>query len=187
MSDEVRNLLSKMTAGFDKAIEHLGEELAKLRAGKANPQMLDGVFVEYYGNNVPLTQVGNVSTPDAKSLVIQPWEKNMLHAIEKAITYANLGYNPTNDGNVVRIILPPLTEERRRQLVKMAKAEGEGAKVAIRTLRKESNEAVKKLVKSGLPEDEGKKAELKVQEFTDKYVIKIDQVVNEKEKEIMTI
>jgi ribosome recycling factor len=186
MSD-INKQLDSARQGMDKAIDHLDFELGKIRAGKASPQMLDSVNVEYYGSHMPLSQVGSINTPDAKTLVIQPWEKNMLKPIEQAITYANLGFNPQNDGNVIRIAIPPLTEERRKQLVKMAKDEAEHGKVAIRNIRKDANEAIRKLVKGGVPEDEGKSAETKVQELTDKYIKKIDDIFAQKEKEIMTV
>jgi ribosome recycling factor len=186
MSD-VNKQLDNARDAMEKTISHLEIELGKIRAGKATPQMLDSVHVEYYGNHVPISQVGSVNTPDAKTLIIQPWEKNMLKPIEQAITYANLGFNPQNDGNVIRISLPPLTEERRKQLVKMAKDEAEQGKVGIRNIRKDANENLRKLVKNGLPEDEGKSAETKVQELTDKYIKKIDEILIHKEKEILTV
>ncbi len=187
MSAETDQLLKDTTAHMEKAIDHLNNELSKIRAGKASPQMLDNIYVDYYGTNTPLSQVANVSTPDAKTLSIQPWEKNMLTPIEKAITYANLGFNPTNDGNIIRINLPPLTEERRKQLVKMTKEEAEHSKVSIRTLRKEANEEIKRLVKNGLPEDDGKASEAKIQELTDRYIAKVDELIRVKEKEILTV
>lgn len=186
MSD-LNSVLNTTRDHMEKAVEHLEKELNKIRAGKAAPQMLDSVFVDYYGNSTPLGQVGNISTPDAKTIVVQPWEKSMLTAIEKGITYANLGFNPQNDGNVIRITIPPLTEERRKQLVKMAKDELEHGKVTIRNIRKESNESIKKLVKDGMPEDEGKGGEGKVQELTDKFIAKMDDIMKAKEKEILTV
>ena len=187
MSAETDNLLRDTQANMDKAIEHLNLELSKIRAGKASPSMLDNVYVDYYGASTPISQVGAVNTPDARTLVIQPWEKSLLTPIEKAISFANLGLNPTNDGTVIRIIIPPLTEERRKQLVKMCKEQSEHSKVAIRGIRKDTNEAVKKFVKGGLPEDEGKVVETKIQESTDKFIIKVDQLVAAKEKEILTV
>lgn len=186
MSD-INSVLNSTRSQMEKAIEHLEKELGKIRAGKAAPQMLDSVFVDYYGNSTPLNQVGSISTPDAKTIVVQPWEKSMLTAIEKGITYANLGFNPQNDGTVIRITLPPLTEERRKQLVKMAKDELEHGKITIRNIRKDANESIKKLVKDGLPEDEGKGGEGKVQELTDKYIAKMDEILKAKEKEILTV
>jgi ribosome recycling factor len=186
MSD-VNSVLNTTRDHMEKALEHLEKELLKIRAGKAAPHMLDSVYVDYYGNSTPLSQVGSISTPDPKTIVVQPWEKSMLKAIEQGITYANLGFNPMNDGTVVRITLPPLTEERRKQLVKMAKDEVEHGKVTVRNIRKEANEHMKKLVKDGLPEDEGKAGEHKVQELTDKYIAKMDEVLKGKEKEILTV
>lgn len=172
---------------MDKAVEHAASEFAKIRAGKAHVSMVDAVKVDYYGNLVPLSQVGNVSTPDAKTIAIQPWEKSMLQAIEKGIIVANLGFNPSNDGNMVRITLPVLTEERRKDIVKKVKAEAEHAKVAIRNIRKDVNEAVKKLQKEGLPEDEAKSAEQQVQKTTDGYIKKVDDLTAAKEVELMTV
>ena len=187
MTDQLNQVTKETDSAMARALDHLSNELAKIRAGKANPSMLDGVYVDYYGTATALSQIGNVSTPDARSIVIQPWEKPLLGAIEKAIVNANLGFTPQNDGNIIRINIPPLTEERRNQLVKMSKAEAEHGKVAIRNIRKDMMEAVKKLVKDGLAEDEGKGGEIKVQEHTDKYIRKIDEVLAAKEKEIMTV
>jgi ribosome recycling factor len=187
MSDELNKLLDSAKDQMAKALEHLDDELHKVRAGKAAPQMLDAVFVDYYGTNTPLSQVAAVNTPDARTLVIQPWEKSMLTAIEKGITYANLGFNPTNDGTVIRINVPPLTEERRKALVKQAKDVGEHGKITIRNVRKDINESIKKLVKNGLPEDDGKRGEAKVQETTDASIAKVDEVLKHKEKEILTV
>ncbi|MFN9519090.1 MAG: ribosome recycling factor [Bacteroidota bacterium] len=172
---------------MDKAVEHVASEFTKIRAGKAHPSMLDSVKVDYYGNLVPLNQVGNVNTPDAKTISIQPWEKSMLQAIEKGIIVANLGLQPTNDGNIIRISLPPLTEERRKETVKKVKGEAEHAKVAIRNIRKDANEAVKKLQKEGLPEDEAKSAEQQIQKTTDNYIKKIDELTSQKEAELMHV
>jgi ribosome recycling factor len=187
MNEELAIILNDTDEGMSKALEHLDGELSKIRAGKASPQMLDGVYVDYYGASTPLAQIGNVSTPDPRTLVIQPWEKNLLGAIEKAIANANLGFNPQNDGNIIRINIPALTEERRMQLVKMAKQEAEHGKVAIRNIRKEMNESIKKLIKDGLAEDEGKIGETKVQEYTDKNIKRIDDILAAKEKEILTV
>jgi len=185
--DEMNKLLDAAKEHMEKAITHLEDELTKVRAGKATPSMLDSVFVDYYGTNTPLNQVGTVNTPDARTLVIQPWEKSMLTAIEKGITYANLGFNPQNDGTVIRINVPPLTEDRRKQLVKQAKDVSEHGKITIRTIRKETNESIKKLEKNGLPEDDAKRGETKVQEITDTYIAKMDEVLKHKEKEILTV
>jgi ribosome recycling factor len=149
--------------------------------------MLDGIHVDYYGNSTPLNQVANVNTPDARTIVIQPWEKNMLTVIEKAIQAANLGFNPQNDGVIIRIVVPPLTEDRRKDLVKRTKAEGEHAKVTIRNIRRDAIENVKKEVKKGLPEDVQKDAEAKIQQITDSFISKVDKHLDVKEKEIMTV
>lgn len=172
---------------MEKSLSHLEFELSKVRAGKANPAMLEPVMVDYYGSRVPLSNAANVNTQDARTIVIQPWEKSMLTPIEKAIQAANLGFNPQNDGVIIRIIVPPLTEERRKDLVKTAKSFGEDAKVAIRNIRKESMEKVKGLQKNGLPEDEAKGAETKIQGLTDDFVAKCDKHLEQKEKEIMTV
>jgi ribosome recycling factor len=187
MSQEVKKILDDARDKMETAISHLESELLKVRAGKASPMMLDGIFVDYYGSNTPLGNVANVSTPDARTLVIQPWEKNMLTPIEKAITLANRGYNPQNDGAVIRIIVPPLTEERRKDLVKKAKAEAENCKVTIRNLRRDANETIKKEMKAGLPEDLAKDGEAKIQTLTDSYISKSDKHLEMKEKEIMTV
>ncbi len=172
---------------MDKAISHLENELTKVRTGRANPSMLEGVRVDYYGNMTPLNQVANVSTPDARSLMIQPWEKSMIEPIQKAIQAANLGFNPGNNGNTVIINVPALTEDRRKDLVKKAKSEGENAKVGIRKARQEGNEAVKKITKPTLTLDETKEAEAKIQELTDSYIMKVDKHLEQKEKEILTV
>ena len=172
---------------MQKAITHLDAELLKIRAGKASTQMLEGIFVDYYGANTPLGNVANVSTPDARTLAIQPWEKSMLGPIEKAIQAANLGFNPSNDGSIIRINVPPLTEERRKNLGKQSKNEGENAKVSIRNIRRDANETIKKLQKDGLPEDMGKDAETKIQALTDSYIVKVDALIEKKEKDIMTV
>jgi ribosome recycling factor len=187
MSQEIQNILNSIKEKMNKAVLHLESELVKVRAGKANPQMLDGIYVDYYGVNTPLNGVGSITATDARTLVIQPWEKGMLQAIEKAILASNIGLTPQNDGSVIRINLPPLTEERRKDLVKQAKAYAEQAKVAVRNVRKEANDEVKKLQKNGLPEDLAKDAETKIQHITDQYIAKIDEHLAKKEKEIMTV
>jgi ribosome recycling factor len=187
MHDEAQFVLDHCKEKMDLAIRHLEKELLHIRAGKSNPAMVDAVSVDYYGSPVPLTQVSNISTPDPRTIAIQPWEKKMIPVIEKAIMAANLGFNPDNNGEVIRINIPALTEERRKNLVKQALKEGEIAKVSIRTARKESNESLKKLEKNGLPEDMEKDAEEIVQKFTDDFVKKIDNLVVAKEKDIMTI
>ncbi len=188
MSDpRLKPVLDNLKQMMDGAIDHAISEFAKIRAGKAHPSMIDAVKVEYYGSLVPVSQVANISTPDAKSITIQPWEKNMFQAIEKGIIISNLGFNPTNDGTIIRIMLPPLTEERRKEIAKKAKAESENAKVAVRNIRKDVNETIKKLQKDGLPEDEAKTAEASVQKTIDLYIKKIDDLLTVKEAEIMHV
>ena len=166
---------------------HLQEELKTYRAGKANPEVFASVVVNYYGAATPLPQMSNITTPDAKTMLIQPWDKSMIHAIEKAIMDANLGFTPQNNGEVIRITVPALTEERRRELVKKARTEGETAKVSVRNARRDAMDALKKMQKEGLPEDIEKDDEDKVQKFTDKFVKKVDEILEAKEKEIMTV
>lgn len=187
MSEDIKFILDSAKEQMDKAVTHLEAELVKVRAGKANPTMLEGVTVDYYGTRTPLSQVANINTGDARSLIVQPWEKSMLTPIEKAIMAANLGLNPQNDGVLIRILVPALTEERRRDLVKKAKSEAEAAKVSLRTIRKEANEELKKLQKTGTPEDEIKGGETQVQVLTDSFVVKCDKHLEVKEKEIMTV
>ena len=187
MSDDLLLIFEETDDLMKKAVAHLEAELVKIRAGKANPQMLDGIMVDYYGSATPINQVGNISVMDARTLSIQPWEKNMLQPIERAIIASNIGINPQNDGNLIRLFLPPLTEERRRELVKRANGEGESSKVAIRNIRRESIEQIKKLQKEGLSEDEAKGAEKEVQEVTDKFIAVVDKHLAQKEKEIMAV
>ncbi|MDB5025759.1 MAG: ribosome recycling factor [Mucilaginibacter sp.] len=187
MSELIKKQLIDVKALMDKALDHADNELTKIRAGKASPSMLDGIAVDYYGTPTPLSQVGNVNTPDARTLVIQPWEKSLLGPIEKAIMEANLGMNPQNDGVIIRINVPPLTEERRRDLVKKVKAEVEVGKVAIRNIRKDANEKIRKLKSDGVSEDEMKTGENEVQKLTDAYIVKIDLLSDAKEKDIMTV
>lgn len=187
MNEDVQLCLDEVEEQMEKAISHLDSELHKIRAGKAAPSMLDSVYVDYYGAPTPLSQIANVNTADARTLMVQPWEKNMLIPIEKAIQAANLGFNPQNDGSVIRINVPPLTEERRKDLVKRAKAEVEHCKVTLRNARKDGNEAIRKLVKDGMPEDIGKAGETKIQNLTDTYSAKADKLIEVKEKEIMTV
>ncbi|MFV0606956.1 MAG: ribosome recycling factor [Niabella sp.] len=187
MQDQISNIINQSEESMKKAIGHLESELAKIRAGKANPQILDGVVVDYYGSPVPINQVGNVSILDARTLNIQPWEKNMLQPIERAIIAANLGINPQNDGVNIRLFLPPLTEERRKELVKKSHAEGENSKVGVRGGRRDAIEAVKKLQKDGLSEDEAKDTEDTIQQLTDKYIALVEKHLAAKEKEIMAI
>ena len=187
MTDLVNNILDDAGKQMKKAISFLESELVKVRAGKATPNMLDGISVEYYGSPMPLNQVANVTTPDARTISIQPWEKGMLGPIEKAILASNIGLTPQNDGQIIRLNLPPLTEERRKDLVKRVNAEGEQAKVVIRGIRREAIEQFKKAQKDGLSEDAVKDAEGRVQGMTDKSIAQIDQHCRDKEKDIMTI
>lgn len=170
-----------------KAIGHLENELIKIRAGKANPQMVDGIMVDYYGNPTPLNQVANITVTDARTLSIQPWEKPMIAPIERSIMQANLGVTPQNDGQVIRLYMPPLTEERRKDLVKKVNAEGEQGKISVRSIRRDMIEQIKKLQKDGLSEDEAKQSEANIQGITDKNIALVDQHCKDKEKEIMTI
>ena len=185
--EEINLFLEEAKDTMQKAIKHTEVELAKIRAGKAMPSMVESVMVDYYGTATPLNQVGSVTTPDARSIVIKPWEKKLIAEIEKAIRDANLGFNPTNDGDLVRIAIPPLTEERRKSLVKQVKAEGETGKVRIRNIRKDTNEELRKLLKDGASEDDVKNAEDKVQTLTNDFIAKIDVILTKKESEIMTI
>lgn len=187
MNEDIQFVLDNAKEQMDKAVTHLEAELVKVRAGKASPTMLEGISVDYYGTRTPLNQVANINTGDSRTLIVQPWEKSMLTPIEKGIMAANLGLNPQNDGVLIRILVPALTEERRKELVKKAKSETENAKVSLRTIRKEANEELKKLQKSGTPEDEIKSAETLVQTLTDGYVTKCDKHLEVKEKEIMTV
>jgi len=188
MSDpRLKPLFDHLKEAMDNAVDHAANEFTKIRAGKAHPSMLDSVKVDYYGSLVPISQVANVNTPDGRTLTVQPWEKNVLQAIEKGIIIANLGFNPTNDGTLIRISLPMLTEERRKEIVKKVKHEAEFAKVAIRTIRKDVNEQVKKAQKDGVPEDEAKTAEVQVQKTTDTYIKKIDDLTAAKEADLMHV
>lgn len=187
MSDELNKISAHALELMDKAINHLEVELVKVRAGKATPGVVDGIVVDYYGNPTPINQVGNIAVADARTITIQPWEKNMLQPIERAIIAANIGLTPQNDGNIIRLFMPPLTEERRKELVKKAQGEGEHSKVAVRNIRRDAMEQIKKLQKNGLSEDVCKDAEKSVQETTDKYIGLIDKHLATKEKEIMTV
>ncbi len=172
---------------MQKAVAHTNSELLKIRAGKAMPNLLDGVMVEYYGANTPLSQVASINTPDARTLAIKPWEKNLIADIERAIINSDLGLAPQNNGEMVILTIPALTEERRLTLVKHAKQECEHGKVSIRTVRKDTNDSLKQLQKEGASEDEVKRAEDKVQKLTDSYSAKIDELLVQKEKDIMTV
>jgi len=187
MSEALGMIFDEAALSMKKAIQHLESELVKIRAGKANPVILDGIHVDYYGSPTPLQQVANVTVADARTLSVQPWERNMLGPIEKAIIASNIGLNPQNDGNIIRLFIPPLTEERRRDLVKRVNAEGEHAKIAIRNIRRDAIEQIKKEQKDGLSEDIAKGGETNVQNLTDKNIALVDQHCKDKEKEIMTI
>lgn len=187
MNEEVQLVYEMAKERMEKSIEHLENELNRIRAGKANVHILDGVMVDYYGTMTPLSQVSNISTPDAKTIAIQPWEKKMIDPIEKAIQQANIGITPVNNGELIRLGIPPLTEERRVKLVKQVKNEGENARVSIRNGRRDANEEYKRMKKDGLAEDEVKRAEDNIQEITDEFVKKVDEIVEAKEQDIMTI
>ncbi len=187
MEEEIQIQLEDTQEKMQKALQHLEDELLRVRAGKATPNILDGITVDYYGAITPLNQVSNISTPDAKTIAVQPWDKTMVEAIEKAILAANIGLTPINNGDLIRINIPALTEERRIALVKQIKNMGENTRVSIRTARREANEVLKQLKKDGMPEDLEKDAEIKVQEMTDKYITKIDKLLEAKEKDMMTV
>jgi len=187
MTEEVQFAIDAAKEMMDKAISHLEIELGTLRAGKANPRMLDTVMVDYYGTLTAISKVANIGTPDAKTIAIQPWEKTMIDPIERAIINANLGFAPMNNGEMIRINIPALTEERRKILVKQVYAEGENARISLRSARKDANNEVKKLEKDGLSEDEAKLAADDIQKTIDKYGEKVDQLVKAKEEDIMKI
>ncbi|WP_339894558.1 ribosome recycling factor [uncultured Algibacter sp.] len=185
MNEDIQFILDATKEAMINAIKHLEKEFVNIRAGKASPAMLGSVMVDYYGSQTPLSQVANVNTPDGRTITVQPWEKSMLQEIERGIAYANLGFNPMNNGETIIINVPPLTEERRRDLAKQAKAEAEDAKVSIRAARKDANNDIKK--NEDVSEDLKKNAEIDVQEMTDTYVKKVDDLFDNKEKEIMTV
>ncbi|GHE23651.1 ribosome recycling factor [Sphingobacterium griseoflavum] len=187
MNELISLELDDCKESMGKAVAHAESELTKIRAGKASPSMLDGISVDYYGSMTPLSQVSNINTTDARTIVIQPWEKNILGAIEKAIMDSNLGLNPQNDGTIIRLAIPVLTEERRRDLVKKVKEEAEKGRIAIRNIRKDANESIKKLKNDGASEDEIKSGEAEVQKLTDSFIVKVDQLAELKEKDVMTV
>ncbi|SJZ37810.1 ribosome recycling factor [Sediminibacterium ginsengisoli] len=187
MSEELDLILADAEQTMRKGINHLESELTKIRAGKASPAMIDGITVEYYGAPTPIGQVANVTVLDARTISIQPWEKNMVQPIERSIMAANIGITPQNDGVQIRLFLPPLTEERRKELFKKASGEGEQSKVAIRNIRRDAIEQVKKLQKDGLSEDAAKDAEKNIQELTDRYIVLVDKHLAAKEKEMMSV
>lgn len=180
-------IMDEAKAMMDKSLEHLSKELVQVRTGKASPSMLQSVLVPYYGTPTPLQQVANVTTSDSRTIVIKPWEKTIIPAIEKAIMEANIGITPQNDGEVVRLSIPPLTEERRKEMVKRAKALGEESKVGVRSARREAMDMLRQAVKDGYPEDMGKKREKDIQDMTDSHVERIDEMIEAKEKDIMTV
>jgi len=187
MAEDISQIVATADDHMKRAITHLETELIKIRAGKATPQILDGIVIDYYGSPTPINQVGNINVMDARTLSIQPWEKNMLQPIERAIIAANIGINPQNDGSQIRLFLPPLTEERRRELVKKCQGEGEHSRVAIRNIRRDAIEHIKRLQKNGLSEDIAKDAETNIQNITDKFITAVDKHLSSKEKEIMSV
>lgn len=187
MTEDIPSIIAHSEGNMIKAINHLEAELVKIRAGKANPQMLDGIVVDYYGSPMPINQVANISVMDARTLSIQPWEKNMLQPIERAIIAANIGITPQNDGVLIRLFLPPLTEERRKEFVKKCQGEGEHCRVAIRNIRRDAIENIKKLQKNGLSEDAAKDGEASIQQVTDKFISTVEKHLAAKEKEIMSV
>ena len=184
---ETKTILNDATARMQKAVDFLEESLANIRAGKASVNVLNGVFVDYYGSQTPVSGVASVTVPDAKTILIQPWDKNMIRPIEKAIIDSNIGLTPSNNGESIRLSMPPLTEERRKELVKQSKAEAENARVSLRNARRDAVEAFKKAVKEGMPEDEGKDGETQAQKLLEKFNKAIDAAFEKKEKEIMTV
>lgn len=187
MNDLIKKQLQDAQSNMDKAIAHCEAELTKIRAGKASAGMLDGIMVDYYGSPTALSQVGSINTPDARTLLIQPWEKALLVPIERAIMEANIGINPQNDGLVIRLVVPPLTEERRKDLVKKVKEEAERGRITVRNIRKDANEKIKKLKGESVSDDEIKTGEAEVQKITDAYIIKVDKHAEAKEKDVMTV
>lgn len=187
MNEEVKLYMDDAKEQMQSALAHLENELAKIRAGKANPKILNDVLVDYYGTPTPLSQVANITVPDPRTIAVQPWEKNMLSPIQKAIMNANLGFNPDNNGEIVRINVPALTEERRKDLVKQSRTIGETAKVSIRNARRDAIDEFKKMIKDGLPEDVAKDSEAEVQKMTDNYNKKVEDILAVKERDIMTI
>lgn len=184
---EITTIRKEAEEQMQVTLEFLDEAFSRIRAGRANARILDGIRVEYYGSSVPLSNVATINTPDAKTIMVQPWEKSMLKVVEKAIQDSDVGITPENNGEVIRLGIPPLTEERRRQLVKQTKQEAEEAKISIRNARREGIDEMKKAVKDGLSEDMGKDGEIELQKLHDKYVKKVDEMFAEKEKEILTV
>lgn len=184
---DTQSILNEATSRMQKAVDHLDEELLNIRAGKASVNVLNGVMVEYYGSQVPVSGAASVTVPDAKTILIQPWDKNLIRVIEKAILDSNIGLTPSNNGEQIRLTMPPLTEERRKELVKRARSEAETARVSLRNARRDAIEAFKKAQKEGMPEDEAKDGGERAQKMLDKYSKKLDEVLAAKEKEIMTV
>ena len=187
MTEESQFILDETTESMDATIKHLESEFQKIRAGKASPMMLQGVKVEYYGTMVPIEQTANIGTPDPRQIIVMPFDKSAISAIDKAIQAANLGFNPKNEGDFLRILVPPLTEERRKDLAKRAKTAAEEAKVGVRNIRRNSNDDAKKLEKEGVSEDEVKQLQDEIQKLTDKFVKKIDDLYELKQKDILTV
>lgn len=187
MNDLIKKQLQDAQNTMDKAISHCESELTKIRAGKASAGMLDGINVDYYGAATPIASVASINTTDARTIIIQPWEKNMLVPIERAIMEANIGINPQNDGIIIRLVVPPLTEERRKDLVKKVKEEAERGRITVRNIRKDANEKIKKLKGESVSDDEIKTGEAEVQKMTDLYIIKVDKHAEAKEKDVMTV
>jgi len=187
MNEEVQLVFEMTKERMEKSLEHLDNELVRIRAGKANVHILDGVMVDYYGTETPLNQVSNISTPDAKTILVQPWEKTMIDPIEKALMNSNVGITPSNNGDAIRLSIPPLTEERRKDLFKQVKNEGEHARVSLRNSRRDANDEYRQMQKDGLSEDETKTAEDRIQKLTDEFTEKVEKIVEAKESEIMTI
>ena len=187
MQDDIQAAIDKAREQMDGALEHLKAELQRLRTGKASPSIVNGLMVDYYGSPTPITQVANVTTGDSRSLIIQPWEKSMVPAIERAIFESNIGLTPQSDGEVVRINIPPLTEERRKDLAKQARAYGEDAKVSVRNARRDANQSIQREVKEGYPEDQAKGKEKRVQDLTDEAIKRVEETVARKESELTTV
>ncbi len=187
MTEDAQMVYDEAKESMENALVHLDKEFQKIRAGKANPSMLEGIMVDYYGAPTPIEQTANINTPDPRQIIVQPWDKSILPELEKAIMNANLGFNPKNEGEVLRISVPPLTEERRKDLVKQAKNEAENSKISIRNSRRAGNDLAKSMEKDGMPEDESKRLQDKIQELTDEHIKKVDELLGNKETDIMTV
>lgn len=184
---DTKTIISEATERMLRTVDHLDEELLNIRAGKASTNVLNSVFVDYYGSQSPVSGVASVNVPDARTILIQPWDKNMIRPIEKAILDSNIGLTPSNNGETIRLTIPPLTEERRKELVKQVKGVGENARISLRNARRDAVEAFKKAQKDGMPEDEAKDGETQAQKLLEKYSKKLDELMAAKEKEIMTV